>query len=98
MGSWLSGFLAASTAAVLAASALSLPSAAADALGASVTAEFTAAPARYTPGTVLTVAVAGTLTTTAKRDVACHSIQTRVLAGSALSGGLSHATRRENLS
>lgn len=51
------------------------------ALGATVSADFTLAPARYTPGSPLTVTVTGSLTTTAQRDVVCHSMETRVRAG-----------------
>ncbi|MFZ8979757.1 MAG: matrixin family metalloprotease [Candidatus Nanopelagicales bacterium] len=50
-------------------------------LGATVTADLAVSPARYDPGTALTISITGTLTTVAQRDVACHSLDTRVLRG-----------------
>lgn len=67
----------------------------ADSLGADVTADFTADPTRYVPGRPLKVTVTGTLTTTAQRDVVCHSLDTRVLVGRLeLNGSLDATDRR----
>lgn len=43
-------------------------------MGATVEADLRIAPARYSPGEALEVTVTGTLTTTAIRDVVCHSL------------------------
>ena len=63
-------------------------------LGAVVAADFSVSPARYAPGTRLTVAVTGALTIVAERDVVCHSLDTRVLTGRVEIGGSLDATDR----
>lgn len=50
-------------------------------IGVTVTTDFTLSPSRYAPGTETTIEVQGSLSTTAQRDTACHSLETRVIAG-----------------
>jgi len=99
-GSWLWGSRAAIA---IAASVLtfaahpdtaSADSVRADSLWADVTADFTVSPARYDPGARLTIAVTGTLTTVAQRDIACHSLDSRVLTGRVEIGGALDSTDR----
>ena len=65
-----------------------------DSLGADVTTDFTVSPARYDPGARLTIVVSGTLTTVAQRDIACHSLDSRVLTGRVEIGGALDSTDR----
>jgi len=83
-----------STSAIAASSLLLAPSAPAADLGAEVTADFKVTPSRYARGTPSSVAVTGTLTTVAQRDVVCHSLDTRVLVGRVELGGSLDATDR----
>jgi len=50
-------------------------------LGARVDADLRITPTRFTPGQALVIDVTGTLTTTAKRDVVCHSLVLGALRG-----------------
>lgn len=50
-------------------------------LGARVDADLRITPTRYTPGQAVTIGVTGTLTTTAQRDVVCHSLVLAAMRG-----------------
>lgn len=50
-------------------------------IGVRIGADLSINPSRYTPGQTLTISITGTLTTTAKRDVVCHSLALTAMRG-----------------